>query len=160
MRQVVLLRGVNVGRNRRVSMADVRDALGGYEDVVTHGQSGNAVLSAKKSGRALERELEQLLVEELGLTTRVMVRSGKELAAVVKRNPLGDVADNPSRYIVTFLAEKPSADRVTALKADFGNEQAVLTGREVEELESAGCDAVIVPARDVARLAGGPPPEV
>jgi uncharacterized protein (DUF1697 family) len=131
VRQVVLLRGVNVGRNRRVSMADVRDALNGYEDVVTHGQSGNVVLTAKASGRALERELEELLVQELGLTTRVMVRSGKELAAVVKRNPLSDVAENPSRYLVTFLADKPAAERVKALRGDFGSEQAVLHGREV-----------------------------
>jgi indole-3-glycerol phosphate synthase len=34
------------------------------------------------------------------------------------------------------------------------------TPREVQELERAGCDAVIVHARDVSLLVGGPPPEV
>jgi uncharacterized protein (DUF1697 family) len=78
-RQVVLLRGINVGRNRRVAMAALREALDGFEDVVTHGQSGNVVLDAKKSGRALERELEGLFAERLGLETRVIVRSRAQL---------------------------------------------------------------------------------
>jgi hypothetical protein len=30
----------------------------------------------------------------------------------------------------------------------------------VQELERAGCDAVIVHARDLSPLVGGPPPEV
>jgi indole-3-glycerol phosphate synthase len=34
------------------------------------------------------------------------------------------------------------------------------TPSEVEELEQAGCDAVIVHAHDVSPLVGGPPPEV
>ena len=34
------------------------------------------------------------------------------------------------------------------------------TRHEVQELEHAGCDAVIVHARDVSPLVGGPPPDV
>jgi hypothetical protein len=34
------------------------------------------------------------------------------------------------------------------------------TPHEVKELEHAGCDAVIVHARDLSPLVGGPPPEV
>ena len=47
-RQVALLRGINLGSNRRVSMADLRKVLEhhGYEDVRTHLQSGNVVLSS------------------------------------------------------------------------------------------------------------------
>jgi uncharacterized protein (DUF1697 family) len=130
-RQAVLLRGINLGRNRRVPMAALRGALDGYGDVATHGQSGNVVLDTKESGRALERELEGVLAERLGLETRVVVRSRAELAKVVERNPLADVAANPSRYLVTFLADKPSAAAARALAGDFGAEQAVLHGKEV-----------------------------
>ncbi len=130
-RQAVLLRGVNVGRNRRVPMAELREALDGYGDVVTHGQSGNVVLDAKPSGRALERELEHVLAERLGMETRVVVRSRAELAKVVDRNPLAHVAANPSRYLVTFLADKPAAAAANALRGDFGDEQAVLVGKDV-----------------------------
>lgn len=130
-RQVVLLRGINVGRNRRVSMAALREALDGYGDVVSHGQSGNVVLDSKKSARALERELERVLAERLGLETRVIVRSRAQLQQVVDRNPLSGLATSGSRYLVTFLADKPAAARTKALGDDFGREQAVLHGQEV-----------------------------
>lgn len=44
-RQIALLRGINVGANSRVAMADLRALLSGagYEDVNTLGQSGNVV---------------------------------------------------------------------------------------------------------------------
>ena len=50
MRLVVLLRGVNLARNRRLAMADLRSILHalGYEDAVTHLQSGNAVVTSRK----------------------------------------------------------------------------------------------------------------
>ena len=44
-RLVALLRGINVGRNKRVAMSELRDLLTGlgYADVKTLLQSGNAV---------------------------------------------------------------------------------------------------------------------
>ena len=39
----------------------------------------------------------------------MLVRSRKQLADVVARDPLGKVAKNPSRYLVTFLRSKPPA---------------------------------------------------
>ena len=119
-------------------MAALREALDGYGAVVTHGQSGNVVLDAKKSGRALERELEGVLAERLGLDTRVIVRSRAQLQKVVDRNPLSKVADSGSRYLVTFLAEKPAAVKAKALGDDFGREQAVLHGQEVYSWHPAG----------------------
>ena len=68
MRQVVLLRGINVGRNRRVGMAELRAVLtdAGYYDVRTHLQSGNVLLTSDLRGEKLEparvRELAQLAV--------------------------------------------------------------------------------------------------
>jgi uncharacterized protein (DUF1697 family) len=162
-RQVVLLRGINVGRNRRVPMAALREALDGYEDVVTHGQSGNVVLEAKTSGRALERELEELFAERLGLTTRVVVRSRAQLQKVVDDNPLANVAESRSRYLVTFLADKPTATGARALEDDFGREQAVLHGQEVyswhpDGLQRSKLAALIADgsARSAPRATGTP----
>jgi uncharacterized protein (DUF1697 family) len=131
-RLAALFRGINVGRNRRVSMADIRDVLvEHYDDVRTHGQSGNVVFSTKKSGKALERELERLMVEELGLETRILVRTSAELGRIVKKNPIAEAAKNPSRYLVTFLADKPEAAKLKALRGDFGSEHAIIHGKEV-----------------------------
>ncbi len=133
-RQIALLRGINVGRNRRVGMAELRSVLGGlgYGDVGTHLQSGNVLLTSDVSGKALEQRLEQGLSARLGLELKVLVRSRAELAKVIARDPLGDVADNPSRYVVTFLARKlePKAVRELAALA-VPPEQFAAAGREL-----------------------------
>ena len=41
----------------------------------------------------MKRELERALADELGLETEVFVRTRDELADVVRRHPLGDVAE-------------------------------------------------------------------
>ena len=133
-RQVALLRGINLGSNRRVSMGDLRELLEGhgYKDVRTHLQSGNVVLSSPVSGARLERALERQLADGLGIEVEVLVRSRKQLADVVARDPLGKVAKNPSRYLVSFLRSKPPAKVVRDLAAaDVAPEQFVIEGREV-----------------------------
>jgi uncharacterized protein (DUF1697 family) len=133
-RQVALLRGVNIRSNRRVSMGDLRGLLEGhgYQDVRTHLQSGNVVLSSPVSGARLERALEQQLADGLGIEVEVLVRSRKQLAEVVARDPLGKVATNPSRYLVSFLRSKPPAKVVRELAAeDVAPERFVIEGREV-----------------------------
>jgi uncharacterized protein (DUF1697 family) len=60
------------------------------------------------------------------------VRSRAQLAAVVKANPLGDVADNPKRYQVSFLADKPPADLIGRLEERaVESERVVARGREI-----------------------------
>jgi len=133
-RQVALLRGINLGSNRRVSMGDLRTLLEdqGYEDVRTHLQSGNVVLSSPVSGARLERALERQLADGLGIEVEVLVRSRKQLADVVARNPLGKLAKDPSRYLVSFLRSKPPAKVERELEAaDVAPEQFVLEGREL-----------------------------
>jgi uncharacterized protein (DUF1697 family) len=133
-RQIVLLRGINVGRNKRVQMGALRKLLTdlGYEDVRTHLQSGNVVLTSRASAKRLESELEKQLADKLGLNIKVLVRTRAQLADVIKRNPLGKIASDPSRYMVSFLSAKPAAMVVRELtKADVAPEQFVVSGREI-----------------------------
>jgi uncharacterized protein (DUF1697 family) len=134
VRQVIMLRGINLGPNRRVSMADLRALFGeaGYEDVRTYVQSGNVVLESAATPAKLERDAAKLISERFGFDVPVVVRTASELAAVVALDPLGDVADNPKRYQVSFLAEPPSADVVKALKdAVVEPERVAFDGREI-----------------------------
>jgi uncharacterized protein (DUF1697 family) len=121
-RQVALLRGINVGRNKRIAMADLRalvEALG-YEDVRTHLQSGNVVLTASVSPVRVAKAIADALGSKLGVDVRVLVRTERELASVVERNPLAAVATDPARLLVTFLSGKPDPKRLRALApADF-----------------------------------------
>jgi len=115
-------------------MGDLRALLEGhgYEDVRTHLQSGNVVLSSSVSGARLERALEGQLADGLGFEVEVLVRSRKQLADVVGRDALGEVAKNPARYLVSFLRSKPPAKVARDLAAaDVAPEQLAIVGREV-----------------------------
>jgi uncharacterized protein (DUF1697 family) len=134
VRLILLLRGVNLARNRRLAMADLRSILEGlgYEDAVTHLQSGNAVVTSRKRPATVKRELERALAGELGLETEVFVRTRDEFADVVRRDPLGEVARNPSRYLVTFLSGAPPAALKRQLEAAVAApDQAKLSGKEL-----------------------------
>jgi uncharacterized protein (DUF1697 family) len=135
MSRIGLLRGVNVGRNRRISMAELRSTLAraGYDEVRTHGQSGNVVFASRKKPATLERELLALL------GVQVVVRTAEELAAVVAHDPLRKVADNGSRYLVTFLSRPLAAQAVRSLKAATAlPEQLAVHGREVYSWHPGG----------------------
>jgi uncharacterized protein (DUF1697 family) len=134
MRYAALLRAVNLVKRNRLAMADLREILTvlGYEDVITHLQSGNGVFTSELPPATLERHVAGALAEHAGLNCAVMVRSGPELAAVVAANPLGRNPDNPTRFIVSFLADMPEAAAVAEFaELDLGAEQAWIVGREV-----------------------------
>ena len=133
-RHVVLLRGINLGPRNRVAMPALREALeeAGFENVRTHLQSGNVVLESSAKPEAVVREVERVISERFGLEIAVVVRTRAQLAAVVKRNPLGRVATEPKRYQVSFLSEKLPAKVVRELEAVAApGEQVVAAGREV-----------------------------
>jgi uncharacterized protein (DUF1697 family) len=115
-RQVALLRGVNVGRNQRVAMSDLRDiATGlGWTEVSTHLQSGNVLLTSAQLPELVGRSLEAAIRDRLGMSVTVVVRTEAQLARVVGGNPFPD-ADDPSRYLVVFLPAAVDPARVARL---------------------------------------------
>src|SRR4051812_1358284 len=116
-RHIALLRGINLGKHRRVSMPELRELLekAGYDEVRTYVQSGNVVLGSDAAADKLRRDLERQIAEGLGVEVQVVVRTRDEMADIVKRNPLADVAEDPKRYQVTFLDGEPDPDRVGEL---------------------------------------------
>jgi uncharacterized protein (DUF1697 family) len=106
----VLLRGINVGPNKRIPMPRLRALLTGlgFENVRTHLQSGNAVVTAPEEAPArLAARIEDAIEREFGFPVRCIVRTRDEMAAVVAGHPLADVADNGSRMMALFLSERP-----------------------------------------------------
>ncbi len=133
-RHVVLLRGINLGSRNRIAMPELREALeeAGFEDVRTHLQSGNVVLTSTAKPESVARKCEKVIKERFGLEIPVVVRARAQLAAVVKRNPLADVATEPKRYQVSFLSAKIPAKVVRELEAVAEpDERVVAIGREV-----------------------------
>lgn len=129
-RYVVLLRGINIGSRNRISMPELRAAFeeAGFADAQTYLQSGNVVVGKRVSAT----EVERLIKKRFGLEIPVVVRSGADLARIVKLNPLGEAATNPKRYQVTFLAKKLPAKVVRELEEVAApSERFVVEGREV-----------------------------
>ncbi len=101
-RYAVLLRGINVGRAKRVAMADLRALLedSGYTAVRTHLNSGNVVLTGDDADPAEHAErIGHAIRDRLGMEVRCAVLTAGELRAVIEGNPFADVADNGSRMM-------------------------------------------------------------
>lgn len=108
VRYVALLRGINVGRNKRIGMPELRAALAaaGYSDVKTLLASGNVVLSASTGDAASVVDgVERVVVDRFGHDVRVVVRTAAELAAVAEACPMPEPPDG-SRFMVAFLSER------------------------------------------------------
>ena len=105
---IALLRGINVGKAKRVAMADLRKLMEelGYGDVKTLLNSGN-VLFASRDASSVEiaRQIEVGMRTQLAVNSRVFVLTTQELEVVVDQNPLETVAADPARFLVGFLAE-------------------------------------------------------
>jgi uncharacterized protein (DUF1697 family) len=119
MRQILLLRGINLGAHNRISMPELRLALEreGFADVRTYLQSGNVVVSSDAPADELAAQAQQALARRFGLDVDVIVRTRDELAEVIARDPLGEVAVNPKRYQVSFLARELDAAALRQLAA-------------------------------------------
>jgi uncharacterized protein (DUF1697 family) len=130
----VLLRGVNVGRAKRIAMADLAELLTeiGMSDVRTLLNSGNAVGTWSGKVEPLAGRVGAAIEERLGFGCDVVVRTKAQIEAVVAADPLGAVATNPSWYLVTFLGSSPTASAVARLAAmDLDPDQWVLDGAEL-----------------------------
>lgn len=133
-RQILLLRGINLGPRNRIAMPALREVLAGagFEDVCTYVRSGNVVLTSDAKPDDVARRCEKLIADTFGLEIPVIARTRDQLAAVVKRNALADVATDPKRYQVSFLRDKLSAATVRKLEdAAAEAERFAVAGREV-----------------------------
>jgi uncharacterized protein (DUF1697 family) len=132
--QVAFLRGINVARNNRISMARLKDlVLGlGYADVRTHLQSGNVLYRTTASPARAAAAIERAVESELDLSVPVVARTRDQVAAAVDADPLGPVVTDPSRYLVVFLDRAATDAAVTRLAASVGPDERVeVVGREV-----------------------------
>lgn len=123
---VAFLRGINVGRAKRVAMAGLRALVAklGYRDVKTLLNSGNVVFRAPgaRGGDPAPR-IEKALVKTLGVSSRVSVLTTDELAKAVAENPLLDVVDDPARLLLVILTNPADRARlVPLLKQDWAPE--------------------------------------
>ena len=133
---IALLRGVNVGKAKRVPMADFRKLLTalGYTDVVTLLNSGNAVFrsrSERPPGWRLPSPTR--LARKLKVEVPVIVKSSTELAAIVAANPFRVDETEYSRFLVAFTQE-PKALEDLAVIQPYIKARRAIRNREARSL--------------------------
>jgi uncharacterized protein (DUF1697 family) len=116
---ISLLRGINVGGNKKIKMAELKTAYEalGFRDVVTLLQSGNVVFKTDETDLdALAERIEAGLKQQCALKTRILLRSPDHLRAIVADHPFTDAQlQDPGKILVTFMTREPDADAVAAL---------------------------------------------
>ena len=134
---IALLRGINVGRAKRISMAELKalfEALG-FRNVRTLLNSGNVVFDpGRNSPENIGRKVEQALEKRHGFSAAVMVTTAAELRRIVEANPLLKVVKDPSRHLVAFVAGRTALARAEPLLAEDWKSDAFAIGPEAAYL--------------------------
>ncbi|HZI26863.1 MAG TPA: DUF1697 domain-containing protein [Gemmatimonadaceae bacterium] len=131
---VALLRGINVGKAKRVAMADLRAAIEslGYGDVRTLLNSGNAVFTSQRAlKKTAAEELRAALVKKTGISSRFTLRSAAELQATVDANLLLKVATDNTRLFAAFVTDPGGMALVKPVAAQSWKPEAVALGPSV-----------------------------
>lgn len=126
---VALIRGINVGTAKQVSMADLKQACENFggRNVTTVLRSGSVVLDLGSSPDAaeLQAELERIT----GVAASVLFLTAAEFRRIADDNPLAAISTNGSKLFTTFLSE-PAGDLTEPDAGELAPEQ-LQVGRRV-----------------------------
>ena len=131
-RHIALLRGINVGKAKRVPMADLRALMEGlgYAGVRTLLNSGNAVFDAKAGTPANHaKKLKAAILEQIGVDCEVIVKTAADLAAAIAEHPLRKHAEDDARMQVLFVQDAATLAELKSLEAADWAPEAFAVGR-------------------------------
>lgn len=108
---VLLLRGINVGGNQKVPMAQLKAMLAklDFEQITTLLNSGNAIFSAKeKDPEQLQSKLQDSLRKEFGFEFSALVIKASMISKLINGQPFQQEAITMStRLYISFLNGVP-----------------------------------------------------
>ncbi|WP_420320514.1 DUF1697 domain-containing protein [Flagellimonas sp.] len=127
---IAFLRGINVSGQKKIKMADLKQALesNGLDNVQTYIQSGNLVFDADEINLTqLEDAIHETIASTFGFDVPVLVLTRQKLIGILDANPFSDEPDKKSLYYV-LLKTKPNTDLVTEFnQLKFENEDFHIT---------------------------------
>ncbi|MCB0000142.1 MAG: DUF1697 domain-containing protein [Anaerolineales bacterium] len=119
---IALLRGINVGGNRKILMADLRQMCAGLglRGVATYVQSGNVVFESDDSDPvAVVARLEAAILAMTGFEVAVVVRTSADLRRILALEPYPN--GEPKFVHVLFLREEAGETAVSTFTPPPGN---------------------------------------
>lgn len=118
---VALLRGINVGGNNIIKMADLKTCLtdAGFEDVATHIQSGNVLFASPETDvEKISARFSAAMARTFGYKVPVMFRSHAQMKAIVHHAPKG-FGTKPDEYRYDVLFVRGPLTSTEAMKGIF-----------------------------------------
>jgi uncharacterized protein (DUF1697 family) len=103
---IALIRGINVGRGKRIAMADLRDMMVdlGHTNVRTLLNSGNVLFQSKRPNvDKIAASIANAINAACGFSAAVSVITAQELDLIIHENPLLHVVDDHARHLVAFV---------------------------------------------------------
>ena len=103
---IALLRGINVGGNKKVSMKELKSVFESLEhrDVITYINSGNVIFTdPEKNKTSLTQKIEKAIEQKFGFEVKVLVRDAKNIKKVAKAIPASWHNDTEQRTDILFL---------------------------------------------------------
>jgi uncharacterized protein (DUF1697 family) len=126
-RYVALFRGINVGKAKRIAMGDLRGLLDklGYADVATLLNSGNAVFTGNAEPPATHAaRIREAVLKKLGVDALVVVKSAKDIAAIIRGNAILAHATDDAKLLVAVTSDARALTKVKTLsRAQWGAEK-------------------------------------
>jgi uncharacterized protein (DUF1697 family) len=122
MRYVALLRGINLGDNTKVPMAELKVSFSelGYTDIKTLLNSGNIVFDSPDNNiHSVKDTVEQKLIQRFGFPISIIIRTSEEMKSLIDEDPFKNiVVSDKTRLYVSFL----SAPQKSNLKIPYKSE--------------------------------------
>ena len=144
MRYISILRGINVGGNRKILMSDLNKLFVnlGFSKVETYIQSGNVIFESnqKWSNVDLEERIQKAIAETYGFDVPVIVRTTDEWAKSIVNNLYWKEKDaDIDRLHLTCLKDIPSPELLDKIKLfQFLPDRYEIIGKDVFIFCAAG----------------------
>ena len=120
MRYIALLRGINVGGNTMVKMADLKSSFEdlGFTNVASYINSGNLAFDTKKtSEKKLVAKIEKEVESVCNKNVQVMVREQAAITDILANNPFDGEYKSYKEMHVLFLKAAIPASKIDELHA-------------------------------------------
>jgi uncharacterized protein (DUF1697 family) len=139
---IALLRGINVGGNKKVSMPLLKQMFEsmGFSQVQTYINSGNVLFESADEPDGLAGRIEREIETAFGFPVAVMIRSSADLEGIIGSHPFAEHGSPEEVNLhIGFLSETPSEDRLNRiLPYVTDDDQFRLVGREMYVMFRAG----------------------
>jgi uncharacterized protein (DUF1697 family) len=105
MKYIALLRGINVGGNKKVDMKKIRSIFEslGFTEVLTYINSGNIIFKSTVKQSKVKEDVEKSLLKEFGFEIQTLIKTQQEMKKIADSIPKEWKNDLEQKSDVAYL---------------------------------------------------------